>query len=212
MGVLKNHVWRLLNWPNRISILRLVLVIPFTVLISNQQQWFWARWAALGIFGFMAISDFLDGWLARKYNLRTRLGAILDPLADKVLIICSVILLSLPDFAVPGEKLPTWIVAAVIGKDVWVVLGFFVVYMVTNRFFIKPTIAGKSSTFCQLVMVLAVLAAPDINRICPGLGSTIARILGYAVMALCAWAMFSYARLGIMFVHKRQKPLDEIHE
>ena len=90
--------WGSLNWPNRISILRLLLVAPFVELLLNinDPSWrSWARYAALAIFVVMAVSDFLDGMLARKLNIRTRLGALLDPLADKVLIICSVVLLSM---------------------------------------------------------------------------------------------------------------------
>ena len=88
--------WAVLSWPNRISLMRLLLVAPFIVLLMNQQQWGpSARYGALAIFIVMAVSDAIDGMLARRLNQITRLGAILDPLADKVLVICSVVLLSL---------------------------------------------------------------------------------------------------------------------
>ena len=101
-----------LTWPNRISILRLLLVAPLIVLLLNQYRWDFARHAALGVFAIMAISDFVDGQLARRLHMQTRLGAILDPLADKVLIMSSVILLSLEPTAVPGARSsparPSW--------------------------------------------------------------------------------------------------------
>ena len=103
--------WTALTWPNRISLLRLLLVWPFVLLLLNQRELGWARHAALGIFLVMGVSDFIDGLLARRLNARTRLGAILDPLADKVLIVCSVVVLSSPTVAPGGLALPNWVVA-----------------------------------------------------------------------------------------------------
>jgi len=203
--------WGSLNWPNRISLLRLGLVAPFIVLLMNQNQgdWPWARHAALGIFVVMAISDFLDGTLARKLNLRTRLGAILDPLADKALIISSVVLLSMEGSAVPGALLPNWVVVAIVGKDLWVMAGFLVVYLVTDRFRVRPTAAGKACTLGQLVMVAAVLAAPDINRLWAGVGTWIATAFYWAAAVLVVAAVVSYTRLGLIFVAEGQAPLDD---
>ena len=107
--------WMSLNWPNRISLLRLLLVPPFVVLLMHQRQWPTARYIALVIFSAMAFSDLADGLMARRFNAKTRLGAILDPLADKVLIICAAVLLSLPNSAVEGAKLADWVVVAIVG-------------------------------------------------------------------------------------------------
>ena len=114
----KVRPWGTLNWPNRVSMIRLLLLAPFIVLVINQNDPHlgWARHAAVAVFALMAVSDFLDGVLARRLDARTRLGAILDPLADKALIICSVVLLSLPASAVWGYDLPNWVVVAVVGK------------------------------------------------------------------------------------------------
>lgn len=206
-----SKTWRVLNWPNRISLVRLLLVAPFIVLIMNQNDpsWPWARRAALAIFVVMAVSDFLDGLLARRMNLRTRLGAILDPLADKALIISSAVVLSLSDSSVPGLRLPNWMVVAIVGKDLYVMAGFIVVYLVTDRFRVRPTIFGKTCTFGQLVMVVAVLAAPDLNRIVPNAGTWIAHACWWAVALLVLLAVMSYTRLGLGFVAEGQKPLDE---
>jgi cardiolipin synthase (CMP-forming) len=207
--------WGSLNWPNRISLLRLLLVAPFVVLVLNQQEISWARHAALGIFVVMAFSDFLDGMLARKLNLKTRLGALLDPLADKILIICSVVLLSMKDFSPrAGEvdfTLPNWVVVAVVGKDLWVVFGTIVVYFVTDRLRIQPTLPGKFATLVQLFTVIAVLLAPDIDRL-TGSGKTVVLALSVLVVASAAAAMISYTRLGLSFIAKEQKPLEENHK
>ncbi|MFP4105916.1 MAG: CDP-alcohol phosphatidyltransferase family protein [Phycisphaerae bacterium] len=202
--------WAALNWPNRISLLRVLLIAPYIVLLLNQQEpgWEWARHAALGVFVIMAVSDAIDGLLARKLDQRTRLGAILDPIADKALIMCSVVLLSIPSTAVPGNKLDNWVVVAVVGKDLWVILGFVVIYLVTDRFRVKPTIAGKLSTAGQLVMVVSFLVAPDLNFEGFPLGSHIARAMAVLVVALCVLAIISYTRLGLTFIAQEEKPLD----
>lgn len=197
-----------MSWPNRISLLRLLLVAPFVVLIMNYHAWPWARQLALAIFVVMVLSDFIDGVLARRLNQKTRLGAILDPLADKVLIICAVVLLSLPDSAMPGAAISNWVVVAVVGKDLWVIIGFLVIYLVTDRFRVQPILAGKAATVGQLAMVGLVLAAPDLNRISTGLGSRLALAVSWAAVALSITAAIGYTRLGLGFIAEEQKPLE----
>ena len=205
------RIWRLLTWPNRISILRLLLIAPYVVCLLNQEQLAWGRHAALGIFVVMGISDFVDGLLARRLGQQTRLGAILDPLADKVMIVCSVILLSLylPD--APGARLPAWLVVAVVAKDLWVVAGFIVVLLVTNRLCSRPNWAGKSCTFAQVLLVGLTLLAPELNTVStsmPHLGNQVVVALSAVIAGLCILAVISYTRVGLSFVITEEKPLD----
>jgi cardiolipin synthase len=200
-----------LNWPNRISIIRLLLVAPLVILLMNQQGWPWARHGAMGIFVVMAVSDVLDGMLARRMGARTRLGAILDPLADKVMIICAAVLLSLPDSRVPQAPLSNWVVVAIVGKDLWVIIGFVVVYLVTDRFRVRPTRAGKLCTFGQVWMVGLTLLAPDLNRLHPEIGTELARLASWAVAGLCVLAAGSYTLLGLTFVAVEEKPMEDNH-
>jgi cardiolipin synthase len=202
--------WRYLNWPNRISLLRLLLLPPFLVLLMNQNQseWGWARHAAFGIFLVMAVSDALDGFLARRLHARTRLGSILDPLADKAMIISAAALLSLPQSAVPGAQLHNWVVVAIVGKDLWVMVGFVVVYLVTDRFRVQPTLSGKACTFGQAIMLAAVLVAPDLNRLGATVGSWAAETAMWAVLLLSIAGVVSYTRLGLRFIAEAEKPLE----
>lgn len=215
MNVQTAKPWGSLNWPNRISLLRLLLVAPFVILLLNLQDISWARYVALGIFVVMAVSDFVDGQLARRFNLKTRLGALLDPLADKVLIVCSVVLLSMKSSSPrAGEvdfTLPNWVVVAVVGKDLWVVFGAIVVYFVTDRLRIQPTVPGKLATLVQLATVIAVLLAPDIDRL-TGCGRGVVLVMSLLVVASAAAAVVSYTRLGLSFIAKEQKPLEENHK
>ena len=200
---------RSLNWPNRISLGRLLLVGPFVVLLIYQHAWGWARHAALGIFILMAISDFVDGMLARRTGALSRLGAILDPLADKALVISAVVLLSMPSVGAGGFGLPRWVAVAVVGKDLWVIAGTLVVYLVTDRLRVQPTFAGKLSTVGQLVVVAFALAAADIEAVSPAAARY--GVLGgsWAVAALSILAIISYTRLGIAFVSAEGKPLED---
>jgi cardiolipin synthase len=200
--------WGSLNWPNRISLLRLLLVAPFIMLVLNQGTWFHARHFALLIFVVLGLSDLLDGVLARRMGQRTRLGAILDPLADKALIICSVVLLSLPGSAADGLRISNWVVVVIVGKDLWVILGFIVIYLVTDRFRVHPTGPGKAAAFAQLVMVGLFLIGPDLNALHPELGTRLARGGSWIVAVLSLIAGIGYTRLGLSFLVEEQKPMD----
>ncbi len=202
-------LWRGLNWPNRISLIRLGLIVPFILLMLNHQDWPPARPMALAVFLLVAVSDFVDGLLARRLGQQTRLGAVLDPLADKLLIICAVVLLAMDSAAIEGTQLPLFVVVAVVGKDLWVLIGFVVLYLVTDRFVVRPSVFGKASTFGQLVMVLAHLAAPDVNALAGGMGYALALALEWVVVGLSILAVISYTRMGLGVVVAEQKPLDE---
>lgn len=201
-----------LNWPNRISLARLLLVGPFVVLLIYQHAWPWARRAALGIFIVMAISDYVDGMLARASGAITRLGAILDPLADKALVISAFILLSTASVGAGGFCLPRWVAVAVVAKDLWVIAGTLVVYLVTDRLRVRPTVAGKLSTVVQLVVVGYTLAAADIELVSPAAAFWGVRAGSWAVAGLSVLAIISYTRLGVAFVSTEGKPLEDSSE
>jgi cardiolipin synthase len=205
----RRKIWKALSWPNRISLVRLLLVWPFVVLLLNQRELSWARHLALAIFIVMAFSDLVDGLLARRLNAKSRLGAILDPLADKSLIISAVVVLSLPPTAADGLRLPNWVVVAVVGKDLWVIAGTIVVYLVTDRLHVQPTFAGKACTFGQFVLVGYTLLAPDLDRLLEGLGRWGILAAGWAVAILSVLAIISYTRLGLSFTMAEGKPLEE---
>jgi len=202
------NIWRLLNWPNRISLFRLLLVAPFVLLLLHQADMPGARHGALAIFIVMSLSDVLDGMLARRMNCRTRLGAILDPLADKIMITCAVLILSrvLPD--APGAKLPSWLVVAVVGKDLWVTIGFLVIFMVTDKFRNLSVFWGKVSTLGQSMLIGLTLLAPEINHLHPQLGEWTVGGMSILVAGLCLLAAISYTRLGLSFIVTEEKPLD----
>jgi cardiolipin synthase len=126
------------------------------------------RYIAVLIFLTMAISDGFDGYLARKGRQTTKLGAFLDPMADKLLMMCACLLLASRRGHVEGFWLPPTVVVLIIGKDVLVLLGFLIVYFMTSLVYIVPVFAGKVSTTLQLSMVAGILIAPEVSSVLPG--------------------------------------------
>jgi cardiolipin synthase (CMP-forming) len=142
---------------NKITILR-VLLIPFFVvqmlyyIRSGFEQ---HRWLAFLSFAIAAICDGVDGYVARRYNQRSELGAILDPLADKLLLVSAVLLLSVnnPHLA----QIPLWLTATIIGRDVILTIGLAVVYYTCGRVKVRPHFIGKIATVLQMGIVIWIL-------------------------------------------------------
>ncbi len=188
-----------LTWPNRITLSRIILVGPFVVCLLNLQDPYWgtfARRAAVAVFLLMAVSDVLDGYLARRMRAESPLGSFLDPLADKLLIMCAFVLLAGQRTSVPDGMLPSAVVVAAIGKDLLVVIGFCVIYIITSRACISPRRPGKLCTFTQLITVLAVLLRPDL----PGVVAWIPVACWWTATAFAVVAAVDYFRFGQRFV------------
>jgi cardiolipin synthase (CMP-forming) len=133
----------LANW---LTVLRIVLIPVFvTLMVYRQPGW------ALAAFALAAITDLLDGWVARRQRMASRLGAFLDPLADKLLLTASFVTLTYL------KTLPFWITAVVLSRDIILIVGALVVHMVGVRIDPEPTRMGKLATFFQVVTVLTGL-------------------------------------------------------
>src|SRR5213080_2895000 len=147
---------------NKITILR-ILLIPFFVVevlyyVKDGEELH--RLLAILSFAVAAICDGVDGYIARRYNQRSELGAILDPLADKLLLVAGIVLLSLHhEQYLP--HLPLWLTATVISRDVLLLLGMVVIYYTCGKVNVKPHIIGKVATVLQMVAVCwALLKLP----------------------------------------------------
>lgn len=194
-----------LGWPNRITIIRMLLIGPFAVCLLNMNDAAHSslRWVAIAIFALMALSDVLDGYLARRLHSESPLGKFLDPLADKLLITSAVIILS-----VVGVKdtsgmesrgllvLPNWAAVAAIGKDLVVSIGFGLVHLATGRVFIRPRLAGRCCTVVQSALVLSMLLWLDL----PPALAELPRVLWWLATFLAAVATLDYIILGNRYV------------
>ncbi len=155
----------MLNLPNFLTLIRIATIPLFLVLLFSRYY----TWALI-VFAFGGITDALDGPVARLTKQRTRLGAYLDPLADKLLIISSLVVLSHIGAA------PAWFTILVLSRDLIVTLGYVTIYFwVQERMEIHPSIMGKSNTFLLLLTVTVILLSlydPDIIPKSPlGVGS-----------------------------------------
>ncbi|HWL68057.1 MAG TPA: CDP-alcohol phosphatidyltransferase family protein [Geminicoccus sp.] len=135
-----------LNLANLLSALRIVLVVPILLLLLGRAY----GWAA-ALFALAALTDALDGLLARRLGLATRLGAVLDPLADKLLMTGALLTLTWQ------ELVPVWLVALVLARDVLVAVGALALQMGVSGFAVMPSLLGKAATAVQLSYVGAVL-------------------------------------------------------
>ena len=135
----------LANW---LTVLRILLIPVFVTLLVYQRPGF-----ALIVFASAALTDLLDGYVARHGGSQSRLGAFLDPMADKMLLISSFVTLTWL------KALPFWIAAVVISRDVILVVGALLIHMAGGRIHPRPTWAGKAATFFQIVTVLLGLTA-----------------------------------------------------
>ena len=159
--------------PNAISIMRMLLVVPAGWLL-----WQSAVAEALVLIAIAGISDAVDGLLARRYNWRTRLGAIADPAADKLLSLVVFVVL-----AVQGH-VPWWLLGLAVGRDLVIVIGAMAYRHVLGNFDVQPTLLSKVNTGLQVVMlVLVVVGLADFGWVAT-IAATVADPFGFIVVGV----------------------------
>lgn len=149
-----------MTWATRITIVRLILVPVFVTFIiayneTDPRDELW-RYAAIAVFVVAAVSDAVDGYLARHWNQRSALGALLDPIADKLLLFAALVTLSL----VPLGNLhpfPIWFPAIIISRDALLMGGYAILHHFHVPIEIRPHWTGKLSTVFTLLAIGAVL-------------------------------------------------------
>ena|SRR5215208_4599791 len=127
---------------NCLTVLRILLVPVFVTLLVYRKPGLGAL-----VFAAAAVTDGLDGWVARRQGMQSRLGAFLDPLADKILLTASFVTLTWL------KVLPFWITAVVLSRDAFLALGTILIHMVGARIYPRPTWFGKAATFLQIAVV-----------------------------------------------------------
>lgn len=196
-----------LNWANRLTIFRILLIVPFVICmlkINNPELGSIMRYIAIVVYLFMAISDGIDGYLARAKKLATKLGAFLDPVADKLLITCACLLLVSQRGHVEGFALPTTVVVLIIGKDLFLLIGFLVVYFITSRVLIAPAMIGKFANTLQLSMVAGILIGPEVSGVLPW-WIWFLRVLWWSAAGTAIIATLIYIRMGSLYIEKYEQ-------
>lgn len=150
-----------LNLANRVTLGRIVLAPIFVVLLLNYKnsinpQDEWLRLAAISVFALAVFTDALDGFIARTRNQKTQLGTFLDPLADKLLLISAIVLLTLPNARL-DYRLPFWFAVLAISRDVFIIFGSLLIHVLNGSVRVRPSILGKVTTVSQMIAVIWVL-------------------------------------------------------
>ncbi|NQT22392.1 MAG: CDP-alcohol phosphatidyltransferase family protein [Candidatus Omnitrophica bacterium] len=141
-----------MNLANKITVFRIILA-PFfiaSILYSKES-------IALGVFLLAFISDGLDGYIARKFNQKTTLGAMLDPIADKIIIISAFVCFAAVKGTTGILKIPIYVPIIVISRDAILFVGALLIHTIKGNIALKPSYFGKITTFLQMLTVVLVL-------------------------------------------------------
>lgn len=191
-----------LTLATRVTLLR-ILGIPVFVLLMQYyllslaggapEEYF--RVAALVTFAAVALTDALDGYLARSRHEITALGRVLDPLADKALMLSALLLLTRPSLPALQPQLPVWFTLTLVSRDVLLLAGVLVVHHFSETVHIEPRLAGKVSTALQMGLIVWVLADGPTK--------------GFLVTAIVAVACALWA--GLQYLHEGLRQIDASH-
>ncbi len=179
-----------MNLPNILTLIRVLLIPVFVIMIINQSYKY-----ALAVFAVAGITDGIDGLIARMTHQRTELGAYLDPIADKLLLISAYITLAII------QIIPSWLSVIVITRDVIILLGFLVLTLTNHRPKINPSLVSKVTTDFQIVTVLLSL----LKHFYPAFGNlfTVA-IYGTTLFTILSGAHYIY--IGTCYLNQKKSP------
>jgi cardiolipin synthase len=173
---MRGRIWTV---PNQITLLRLGFLPIFLILISYEHY----RWA-LAVLVVAGLSDGIDGLLARKLNQRSSLGAYLDPIADKLLLSSSFVILAFK------KEIAWWLTIIVLSRDVLILVVAVVIILIWGYRPFPPSLLGKMTTFFQIVLVFTVVLGAAYPYALLG---SIKQILIYLVAALATVSAFQYS-------------------
>jgi cardiolipin synthase (CMP-forming) len=153
---------------NKITVARILMIPAFVTMaiyygesIQRHEPLEWMRFTAIAIFLIAAVSDGLDGYIARHYKQRSSLGAILDPIADKGLLLSGIITLSITNWSESDPdygKFPIWFPVLVITRDAVILVGAAILhFFIGNKMKVKPSWTGKVATVCQMCAIAWVM-------------------------------------------------------
>jgi cardiolipin synthase (CMP-forming) len=175
----------------QLTVLRMILVPVFVLLILYQHL----GWA-LAVFLLAGLTDLLDGLIARRYKQKTPLGTMLDPLADKLLLTSAFIVLTLDSIDLIFQ-IPLWLTVTVISRDLMLVLSVLIINLTIGRRLFSPSLLGKLTTACQLLLVMLVLIVNGVGFQIEGLW-----IVVYLTLALTVSSGMHYILRGMILIQK----------
>jgi len=148
--------------PNLLSIIRMGIVPLFIIAVIQGYTW-----QPLVLFAVAGLTDALDGLIARFYHQQTRLGAYLDPAADKLLLVSAYAALAVPGLSPEAVTIPVWVAVMVIARDVLIVIVVLILYLALGLTRFRPTMISKVTTGMQIAAVVVVLIARVFSELAP---------------------------------------------
>ena len=148
-----------MSLANKLSLFRILLVPGFVLCLLYYEpgRHEFLRYLAVTLFAIGVVTDAVDGYVARAERQATRLGAILDPAADKLLLVTAFLSLSLISTLPPAYRLPAWVPIVVLSRDLIIVSGWLLIVLVTGELQVLPSRLGKVTTFFQMLAIMSVL-------------------------------------------------------
>jgi cardiolipin synthase (CMP-forming) len=188
---------------SKITLVRLFLVPVFAVLaiyygrsVSAGAPVEALRLWALGVFITAAASDGIDGWVARRFNQRSEFGALIDPIADKALLLTGILTLSAVDWGPEGWRIPLWFTALVVVRECIILGGIAILHYINHRVPIRPHWSGKICTVSQMVALgWVMLKVVPFSPVYPCL------VAGFFTV----WSTVDYFREGLRQLHASGK-------
>lgn len=183
---------------SKITLMRLFMAPVFAVLavyygesVKSGEPNEAIRWWAVGVFIFAAVSDGIDGYIARHFNQRSRFGAFMDPFADKTLLLTGIVFLTFVPWG-EGWSIPIWFTALMITRDIIIIAGILILHYLNHHVPIRPHWTGKVCTFAQMVLLgwvmLKIIPLPP-------------EYPTYAAAVFTVWSGIEYFRQGLRQLH-----------
>jgi len=195
---------RIINTANTVTLFRILLTPVFVGVMLMHRQLsmtgsdvnalqYW-RWLAISVFALAAISDGIDGFIARHFNQRTELGELLDPLADKVLLNAAILTLSF-SMGLGIFQFPFWFPLIVFTRDLIILTGTLIIRFLNIKIKTTPSLIGKITTFFQMCSVIVLLL---------GLPVGIINSIVYTATLLTIITCVQYVLIGLKMIHEAE--------
>lgn len=189
---------------SKITLMRLLMAPVFAVLAVYYGETVKAgnpdeslRWWAVGVFIFASLSDAVDGYIARRYNQRSKFGAFMDPFADKTLLLTGIVFLTFVPWG-EGWNIPIWFTALMILRDIIIIGGIWILHYFNSHVPIRPHWSGKICTVTQMILLgWVMLKIIPLSPIYPTIAATIFTV----------WSGIEYFREGLRQLNHHHEDL-----